>query len=213
VRAAPSLSLAGPNTAVPAGTSVDYTITLGNNDSSACAATSFGLAASVPSGWSGALAATTLNLAPGATGSTTLRVTSASNAPAAGYNIGAGASSSVGAIHTVNVSAVYTVAAAVVDLQTQVSTNKATYARGETVQITALLRNNGVPVSGAVVTFAVTRPNTAATTTTATSGTDGTARTTYKVSKAKNASGQYTVRATWRLGGVTATATATFAVP
>jgi len=58
----------------------------------------------------------------------------------------------------------------------------------------------------------VTRPNTAATTTTATSGTDGTARTTYKVSKGKTASGQYTVRATWRLGSVTGTATATFAV-
>jgi hypothetical protein len=212
VRAAPSMSLAGPNTAVPAGTSVDYTVSVGNNDSSACAATSFGLAASVPSGWSGALAATTLNLAPGATGSTTLRVTSAGNAPAAGYNIGAGVSSSVGAIHTVNVTASYTVAAPAIALQTQVATNKATYARGETVQITALLRNNGALVSGAVVTFAVTRPNTAATTTTATSGTDGTARTTYKVSKAKTASGQYTVRATWRLGGVTATATAAFAV-
>jgi uncharacterized membrane protein len=197
---------------VPAGTSVDYTVSVGNNDSSACAATSFGLAASVPSGWSGALAVTTLNLAPGATGSTTLRVTSAGNAPAAGYNIGAGVSSSVGAIHTVNVTATYTVAAPAIALQTQVATNKATYARGETVQITALLRNNGALVSGAVVTFAVTRPNTAATTTTATSGTDGIARTTCKVSKAKTASGQYTVRATWRLGGVTATATAAFAV-
>jgi uncharacterized membrane protein len=211
-RAVPSLSVSGPSTAVPAGTSVDYTVSLGNNDSSACATTSFSLASSVPSGWTGALGATTLNLAPGATASTTLRVTSASNAPAAGYSIGAGASSAVGAIHTVNASATYTVAAAVVALQTDVGTNKATYARGETVQIYALLRNNGAPVSGAVVTFAVSRPNTATITTTATSGSDGYARTTYKVSKAKNAPGQYTVRATWRLGAVTATATATFAV-
>jgi uncharacterized membrane protein len=212
-RAAPSMSLTGPGASVPAGTSVDYTVSLGNNDSSACATTSFSLASSVPSGWTGVLGATTLNLAPGATSSTTLRVTSAGNAPAAGYSIGAGASSPVGAIHTVNVSATYTVAAPVVALQTQVGTNKATYARGETVQISALLRNNGTPVSGAVVTFAVTRPNTPTVTTTATSGSDGYARTTYKVSKAKNASGQYTVRATWRLGAVTATATATFAVP
>jgi uncharacterized membrane protein len=212
-RAAPSLSLTGPSTAVPAGTSVDYTVSVGNNDSSACATTSFSLARSVPSGWTGVLGASTLNPAPGATSSTTLRVTSAGNAPAAGYSIGAGASSPVGAIHTVNVSATYTVAAPVVALQTQVGTNKATYARGETVQISALLRNNGTPVSGAVVTFAVTRPNTPTVTTTATSGSDGYARTTYKVSKAKNASGQYTVRATWRLGAVTATATATFAVP
>jgi uncharacterized membrane protein len=211
-RAAPSMSLTGPSAAVPAGTSVDYIVSIGNNDSSACATTSFSLAASVPSGWTGALAATTLNLAPGATGSTTLRVTSASNAPAAGYSIGAGASSLVGVIHTANVSATYTVAAVVVALQTQVGTNKATYARGETVQINALLRNNGTPVSGAVVTFAVTRPNTPAITTTATSGSDGYARTTYKVTKAKNASGQYTVRASWRLGDVAATATATFAV-
>jgi uncharacterized membrane protein len=211
-RAAPSLSVSGPTTAVPAGTSVDYTVSVGNNDSSACATTSFSLASSVPSGWTGALGATTLNLAPGATASTTLRVSSASNAPAGGYSIGIGASSLVGAVHTINRSATYTVAAPVVALQTQVGTNKATYSRGETVQINALLRNNGVPVNGAVVTFAVTRPNTAAVTTTATSGSDGYARTTYKLSKAKNASGQYTVRATWRLGSVTATATATFAV-
>jgi uncharacterized membrane protein len=211
-RAAPSLSMSGPITAVPAGTSVDYTVSVGNNDSNACSATSFNLAASVPSGWTGALGATTLNLAPGATGSTTLRVTSASNAPAAGYSIGIGASSLVGAVHTINASATYTVAAVVVALQTQVGTNKATYARGETVQIHALLRNNGTPVSGAVVTFAVSRPNTPTITTTATSGSDGYARTTYKVSKAKNASGQYTVRATWHLGAATATATATFAV-
>jgi uncharacterized membrane protein len=212
VRVAPSLSLTGPGTAVPAGTSVDYTVSVGNNDSNACAATSFNLAASVPSSWTGALGATTLSLAPGATGSTTLRVTSTSNAPAAGYSIGIGASSLVGAVHTINASATYTVAAVVVALQTQVGTNKATYARGETVQIHALLRNNGTPVSGAVVTFAVSRPNTPTITTTATSGSDGYARTTYKVSKAKNASGQYTVRATWHLGAATATATATFAV-
>ena len=85
---------------MPAGTSVDYTVSVGNNDSNACAATSFSLVTSVPSGWTGALAATTLNLAPGANATTTLSVTSANTAYPGDYKIGAGISSAVGAIHT-----------------------------------------------------------------------------------------------------------------
>ncbi|WP_167285032.1 NEW3 domain-containing protein [Marilutibacter alkalisoli] len=109
-RNAPTLSLSGGGSAVAAGTAITYTLSLTNRDSSACQNTSFSLARTVPSGWTGTLGSSSLSVAPGASASTTLRVTSPTSASAGSYNIGAGTSSSVGSSHTANASATYTVA-------------------------------------------------------------------------------------------------------
>ncbi|WP_188860062.1 Ig-like domain-containing protein [Marinobacterium nitratireducens] len=88
-RANPSLSFTpsqGPW--VAAGTAVSYTVTLKNNDSSDCSNSSFSLGASKPSGWSAVFGTSTLSLAPGASKSTTLTVTSAGSATDGFYNIG-----------------------------------------------------------------------------------------------------------------------------
>ncbi|GAB3751070.1 hypothetical protein GCM10028795_18500 [Lysobacter olei] len=211
-RAEPSISLSGPTAAVPAGSTVVYTVDLQNNDSASCASTDLTLAGSVPTNWTGTLADSSLSLAPGASGSTTFSVTSDSAAPAAGYGIGVGVSSSVGVVHTASVSTTYTIAAPATFLETTVGTNKATYARGETVQAHAFVRNNGVPVVGAIVTFTIARSARSTTTRSATSGADGYARITYKVAKSSNAIGTYTVRATWSLNNVSSSAETTFTV-
>ncbi|GAB3351864.1 NEW3 domain-containing protein [Lysobacter tyrosinilyticus] len=209
-RVAPTISLTGSTTAVPAGSTVTYSLALTNNDSTACAATSFGLARSVPSGWTGTLGVSSLNLAPGASGNTSLAVTSSSNASAGGYSIGASASSNVGAVHNASTAITYTVAAPAISLQTNVSTDKTTYPRGDLVRIQALVRNNGTPVAGAVVTFTIIRPAGGNIVQTATSGSDGIARTTYRLNKAKTAAGQYRVQATWSLSGVSSSGSVTF---
>ncbi|MFC5578243.1 NEW3 domain-containing protein [Lysobacter niabensis] len=211
-RAAPTLGLSGPTTAVAAGTAVDYTVSLVNRDSAACASTSFNLASSVPSGWTGTLTATSLSLAAGGSGSTTLRVTSASNAAAGSYSVSVGTSSSVGAVHTSNATGSYTVAPPAINLTTTLTTDRATYARRATVQIAALLRDNGAPLASIPVTFTLARPGGGTNTLTATSGSDGYARTTYKVPNTKAALGQYTVTARWSFGGVNASAVTTFTV-
>jgi len=73
---------------VAAGTAVNFTLTLTNNDSSACSNNSFSLSTSKPSGWSTALSKTSISLAPGASGSATLTVTSATSASDGFYSIG-----------------------------------------------------------------------------------------------------------------------------
>ena len=212
-RTAPALSLSGPTSTVAAGSTITYTATLTNKDSSACAATTFNLARSVPSGWTGTLAASSLSLSPGATSSTTLSVTSASTAAAGGYGIGVGASSSVGSVHTANASATYSVATASSGTLTgTVGTDKTSYVRGQTVYMSALVRNNGVAVSGASVSFNVTTSNGSVIVLNATSGSDGYARSTYKVGKGKGAIGNYTLRADASSGGNTATASSNFNV-
>jgi uncharacterized membrane protein len=211
-RSAPTLSLSGPTATVAAGTAVDYTVNLVNGDSAACATTSFSLARTVPAGWTGTLTATSLSLAPGASGSTTLRVTSNSTAAAGSYTVSVGSTSSVGAVHAANASASYTVAPPTINLQTTLTTDRVTYARRATVQIAALLQNNGAPVPGVLVNFTLARPGGGTNTLSATSGSDGYARTTYKVPNTKAALGQYSVTARWSFGGVNASATTTFTV-
>jgi hypothetical protein len=212
-RAAPALTLSGPTSSVAAGSTVTYTLSLANKDSSACAATTFNLARSIPSGWTGTLAASSLSLSPGTSASTTLTVVSAATATAGSYGIGAGASSSVGSVHTANASATYSVASAPSGtLSETVGTDKTSYLRGQTVYMSALVRNNGVAVNGASVSFRITASNGSVTSVAATSGSDGYARATYRLGKGKGAIGGYALRADASSGGSTASASTGFSV-
>ena len=213
-RATPTLTLTGPTTGVAAGTGQAYTLKLTNRDSSACAATSFNLARSVPIGWTGTLAATTLSLSPGATGTTTLSVTSPTTVTAGSYGIGAGAGSSVGSVHTANASATYAVAASTTapTLSETVATDKSTYLRGDTVYMSALVKANGVVAAGASVRFTVTLPTGSTAMVSAVSGNDGYARAIYRTAKGRSAAGNYGVRADATSGGGSASASTAFSV-
>ncbi len=91
-RNAPSVSMnPGQSSWLAAGSSFDYSVSVTNNDSSACASSSFALSAGKPSGWSTSLPSS-LSLAPGASGSVTLRATSPSSAADGFYSISASAS-------------------------------------------------------------------------------------------------------------------------
>jgi hypothetical protein len=91
-RNAPSVSMSpGQSSWLAAGSSFDYSVSVTNNDSAACASSSFSLSAGKPSGWSASLPSS-LSLAPGASGSVTLRATSPSTAADGFYSISATAS-------------------------------------------------------------------------------------------------------------------------
>ncbi|QNP40691.1 NEW3 domain-containing protein [Lysobacter solisilvae (ex Woo and Kim 2020)] len=159
MRAAPTLTVSGPTSTVAAGTTNTYSISLKNNDSAECSSTTFALARTVPSGWTGTLSAANVALAPGASTSASLAVTSSTTAAAGSYGIGVGTSSGAGITHTKSASATYSVAAASAGLTEAISTNKASYKAGETVYITARVTKNGVAVPGANVTFTALKPN------------------------------------------------------
>jgi hypothetical protein len=211
-RAAPVVTLGAATTAVAAGSSKSYTVTVSNKDSSACAATSFSLARSVPTGWTGVLAMTSLSLSPGASASTTLNVTSPTTATAGSYVIGVGTSSAVGSMHTANASGTYSVATTSnsTAITETVGTDKTSYLRGQTVYMSARVLRSGVAVSGASVKFTVTLPGGTSTVLSATSGSDGYARGTYKLGKGKGAIGSYKLRADATSGSSTASANTGF---
>jgi len=209
--AAPTLTLTGPTTAVAAGTKNSYAVSVKNNDSSACSNTSFALARSVPSGWTGTLSAASVVLAPGASGSATLAVTSPTTATGSNA-IGVGTSSTVGSVHTANASSTYSVAAASGLTQT-VTSSKSSYKAGETVYLTARVLKGGVAVVGAKVSFTALKPNKVNTIDqSATTDSNGYAKVSFVSGTGPSSIGTYQVTAVATSGSLTKTTTSSFSV-
>jgi hypothetical protein len=199
VRGVPSVSLSPSQSQwVPPGTRVTYTVTLANTDNAGCAATSFTLGAGVPGGWTAAFASPALMLSPGASGSTTLEVTSPQTGAADGfYTFPVGATNSVETAYAGAASATYVI---VSSLSVSVSTDRASYRRNQTVTMTATVSSLGSPVAGASVTFTVTRPNGSRVTGTATTDSSGRAVWTHRIKK-QDPLGNYGVSAQASLSG------------
>jgi len=88
---------------------VSYTVTVTNRDSAQCNNSTFTLTNTVPSGWTGTLSTTSLNLAPGANGTATMQVTFPSTASSGSYNLSATARNSTSGL-SASGSATYNVA-------------------------------------------------------------------------------------------------------
>lgn len=193
---------------VHAGTAVTYTVSVTNNDNAGCAASIFSLQATAPAGWTVAFSASTLSLSPGASASTTLTITSPTSATDGFYTIGVMATNSGTQTYTASTSVTYVI---VSSLSVAVSTDKPGYSRNQTVSITALVTANGTPVSGASVTFTITKPTGARVTGTATTGANGSAVYTYRISR-KDPVGTYQISANANLNGITGSGSRSFTV-
>ena len=108
-RANPTVELSPASQSGTAGSSLNYTFTITNNDSVACGSSTFSLAGVVPSGWSSTFTPTSLTLAPGASGSSTFRVTSSTSASVDSYPVTATATNSSATSYAASASAVYQV--------------------------------------------------------------------------------------------------------
>lgn len=91
-------------------------------------------------------------------------------------------------------------------------TDKASYLRGQTVYMSALVRVDGAVAGGVSVSFAVRNPAGATSQYAAVSGSDGYARASFKLGKAKSALGSYTVGIGASKGELSASANAGFQV-
>lgn len=92
--AAPTLTVSPVQSAwLAAGSSATFTLNVKNNDSAECANNQFNLNTSKPTGWSASLSSTSVSLAPGASTSVNLNVTSATSAADGYYNVTTTASS------------------------------------------------------------------------------------------------------------------------
>lgn len=209
-RANPGLSLSPSSQSAPAGASLSYRLDLANRDGAGCPSSTFDLRAAAPSGWAAALASPALALAPGASGSTTLTVTSPASAASATYSAQVTATDAASPAHSASGSALYAVSAPAA-LAVAVSTDALAYRKGARVAMTATVTSAGLPLSGATVTFHVTKPNGSAVTQAASTGSAGQALSTLRLSS-KDPPGTYQVRASATSGGQAASGTTSFVV-
>lgn len=193
---------------VAPGTPVNYTVSVSNYDTSGCFPSSFNLQASVPGGWTGSFTNSTLSIAPGATASTKLTVTSPLTVPEGSYNIPVSAAN----MGNVNYSATTAVTySAVSSLRITAVTDRASYTRNQTVATTATVKAMGAPVSGAAVTFTLTKADGSQVTGTLLTGSNGTVVFKYKF-KRSDPVGSYLAVAASTVNGLSGNATTGFVV-
>jgi NPCBM-associated, NEW3 domain of alpha-galactosidase len=209
VRAAPAVSIVGGSTAVSAGAQVNYTVSVTNRDSAACAASAYALQASVPAQWSGSFASSSLSLQPGAGATTSLTVGSAAGAAAGSYSIGVAAASAAAPSLSGSSSGNFVVAATAA--QITVVADKAVYLRNETVRMTSRLSSGGAPVVGGGVTFTLVKADGENVVQSASTDGNGVASSSYRISR-KDRAGAWQLKAAASLSGTPINAASGFTV-
>lgn len=210
-RANPTVSVTpGAPAAVSPGTTMAFTASLTNNDSAACGTSTFALSPIVPNGWPASMTPASIALAPGASSAATMSVTSPATAPAGAYAVSARAVDAADATRVGSGSATVTVTAPA-QLSVQASTDRASYARGSTVNVSAGVAAGASPVSGASVAFRIRKADGKYVNATATTNVSGVA--TYQLRlRSRDPQGSYTVTATATSAGETTAGSTTFSV-
>ncbi len=197
VRNEPTVTLSPPNPGVNAGSSASYTLTVLNNDAGGCAPSAFDLSSAVPSGWSTSFSLNSLTLNPGQSGMATMTKDVPAGMAPGTYAVSATASD---VNHNANGSANCTVTTPPEPLYvSSLTASPTTVPTKGSVSIQATVtKAAGVPVSGATVTFKMTRPG-GLSTFTATTNSAGVAVWNYRAMRR----GAYSVVVTATSGGMT----------
>lgn len=211
VQAPPTVGLGASGAAVSAGAAVGYTLSVRNADSAGCTATTFDLSPQLPTGWSATLATPAVTLAPGATVTVPLTVSSSTSAAAGTYAVGVRASNHDASTYAATATSSYTVAAATSPASSSVSTDRASYARGDSVRMSATILVNGRPAAKTKVLFTLRKPDGSLVTQSATTSSSGVANANYRLGR-RDPAGAWELEGSASPGGNATTAQAGFAV-
>ena len=172
------------------GNSATYNVSVTNNDSSGCAASTFNLASTQPSGWSSSFSSNSVTLNPGQSTTVAMYKDGPSGTAPGTYAVNANVSNNSHAgSGTANVTVMTPPS-----FMVTASLPGSSFAARSIVPITAVVSNGGTPTSGASVTFTLTTPSGNTTTQTATTGSTGSATWNFKTS-ARSLAGTYSVTA------------------
>ena len=198
-RVAPTVTLTPPNPSVQAGAATFYTLSVKNNDSIGCTNSAFALGSTLPAGWTTVFSPATLAAAPGQTLTSSMSKTVPAGFTPGTYPVDANAAD---ANHpAVTAAANLTVTAPPEPIQVTLTANPLTVNARSNVTLTATVTKTTGPVSGAAVTFSVTRSGAGTTTATATTNASGVATYSYRAQQR----GTYNATASGSFAGATAT--------
>jgi len=201
VRSQPTVSMSPGNPSVYSGSSVNYTVTVLNNDSTGCGSSSFGLSSTVPATWTSSFSQVSLTINPGQSASATMTVSVPAGFTPGTYPVSA-TGSDANHSRTGNANASVTAPPEPIGVSLSLSSSSVPVRSNETMTAVVTKQNGGAPVAGATVTFKVTRSNGAATTGTVTTNAQGVAQWSYKAQQ----KGTYSVTASATWGASSASA-------
>jgi len=206
VRANPTLTLSPSQSSwMQAGSTATFNVTLKNNDGGGCQPAGFSWQTTTPAGWTiSAPPVTFVN--PGASTTTAVQVTSGPGTADGFYAVNVSAANGS---YSSSAAATYSLVStlAVTNTATQ-----ATYTRNQTATVNATVRAAGSPVSGATVTFTMTKSNGTTVSSAATTSANGMAVFKYSFNRKKDPTGTYQVRAQANKDGVAGSSTVSFVV-
>ncbi|HXW60271.1 MAG TPA: NEW3 domain-containing protein, partial [Myxococcota bacterium] len=125
--ASPTLTLSPSSQQGDAGSALSYSLTVTNNDSSACASSTFDLSATVPSGFSQSLNQASLTIAPNESAQATIAVTSSASSPAGSYDFSVSGVNSQNSSYSGSASAAYVVSGESSNLKLTISPQDAIF--------------------------------------------------------------------------------------
>jgi M6 family metalloprotease-like protein len=192
IPASPSVSVSPSQSQnVTYGTPVAFTATVVDNDSSSCAAATFNLVDTLPSGWTGVWSTTSLSLSPGKSSSATLTVASPVGTADGSYSFNVSATNAASTSYSGSAAATYVINSA--PLTVSLTTNQASYLPGQTVGVSVSMLSGTLPDVGASVSVIVTSPNGKKATLSGKTGSNGVALLNYSLSRHAPA-GTYTAQ-------------------
>jgi len=206
----PTVSVSPATTMVlAAGSSASYTVIVTNHNSSSCTSNSFDLQAAVPTGWSVSSSTPTLIVAPGSSVSAIVQVGSLVGQANGLYTASLGAANAQTASYSATLPRDISVFSS---LGVSVATNQSSYTSGSTVVMTANVSASDSPVSGASVSFVLTKPNGKTASASAVTNSSGVATFSYRTNKKQDPTGIYSVNAAASLSGISGSGATSFAV-
>jgi hypothetical protein len=207
LRANPTLTVSPSQSPwVSSGTTVSYDVSVRNNDGSTCEGSSFNLQAAASNTWGASFGGSSLTLAPGSTGTTTLQVTSPLGTPDGFYPVNITATNGSSSASS---NATYALVSA---LGFTTTSTQPSYTRTQTIAVNATVKVAGSTVAGVPVTFTMTKSNGVVVTSTVNTGATGVAVFKYTLSKKKDPTGNYQVRAQATMNTVSGSGSVAFAV-
>lgn len=203
----PTVSISPTSQSGQAGSTLNYTLSITNNDSSACTANRFNLSYSVPSGFSGALQQTYVNLQPGQTSQVGLSVTSNNSVSPGTYSFTATAQNQSFPSYTTSAQGTYVIQAT--SLNISISPQNPQFKRPANAQFQITLTNGQVGVPNNPVDILVTGPQTWVKF--GTTDSNGVYKYSFQISKTFT-TGTYQLKATSSYQGTTVSTTTSFVV-
>ena len=208
--ASPSITVSPSATQwIAAGSSVPFTVTVTNKNSGNCPNTNFSLQTNAPNGWNSVFASQVLVIPSGGSATTTFQIAVPGGTANGNYAVLVRATSTASPAYTASASVNCSVYSS---LDLSVYPNQPSYTRTQNAVVTAVISANGSPMSGAGVTFTMTKSNGVIVKIYTTTAADGSAVFSYRFNKKNDPLGVYSINVDASLNGATGKGSTSFTV-